>query len=367
MTKICKKCGIEKELSEYYKGSAGYYRSDCKDCINKESRLQKAIKRAAEGKVDRRLTPEQHLAKCIETHGNKFIYDLASFKGVADKINIYCTEHEEHFQQALRIHTSGGGCKTCARQKAAATIVEDNSKTFLKRLEEIHGIDKFGLQQTVYSGRYSEVKIECKTHGLFTTTADSLLMGHGCTKCAHEATSKRCRSNTEAFVKKANSIHGAGTFCYKLVNYTTNYDYISVGCKTHGYFQVKPAHHFVVSTGGCPECSERGYKSNRKGYLYILESDGCIKVGITNNTPDRRLKQINKTCEKKFECIKSYYFEDGKIPQQAERVILNVLRLLYKNPDNKFDGYTETFLLADKNLVIKTVEFILKDLLNAYN
>jgi hypothetical protein len=34
-TKVCRTCGIEKSLTEFYKSGGKYFQSDCKPCANK--------------------------------------------------------------------------------------------------------------------------------------------------------------------------------------------------------------------------------------------------------------------------------------------------------------------------------------------
>ena len=57
---------------------------------------------------------------------------------------------------------------------------------------------------------------------------------------------------TQEFIEKARQIHG-DTYDYSLVEYKDAHTPISIICKEHGIFTIRPASH-TNQKQGCPKC-----------------------------------------------------------------------------------------------------------------
>jgi len=101
-----------------------------------------------------------------------------------------------------------------------------------------------------------------------------------------------------------------------------------------------------------------GWDRNKPSHLYILKSDGMVKVGITVGKVKYRAARISKKSPEKFE-VHCFFVADGDSVQQAERRVLEILRTLYKQPAECFDGSTEAFLCTDLPAVVKLAEEVL--------
>lgn len=107
--------------------------------------------------------------------------------------------------------------------------------------------------------------------------------------------------------------------------------------------------HRTSGNQGCPECAVSGFKSNLKGYLYLMFNDNLqmFKVGITNS-PARRLHEHGLFGWEPVDIIGP---KNGSTIRTMESSILKALKS--KNVDvpsknvTKFSGYTETWLKSD--------------------
>jgi hypothetical protein len=67
------------------------------------------------------------------------------------------------------------------------------------------------------------------------------------------------------------------------------------------------------------------------------------KVGIVNSNVERRRKAISKSFGADFEVIKTFKNSSGLLISNTETELILELRKTYKQPVNKFSGYSECF------------------------
>ncbi len=97
---------------------------------------------------------------------------------------------------------------------------------------------------------------------------------------------------------------------------------------------------------GCPACAKTGFDPSKKGYLYLLAKEhlGYQQFGLMN-VPKRRLATHKKAG---WEILDVVGPSDGIWVQQTEVAIKSFFRsrgtLLDRNTNDKFVGYTETWL-----------------------
>lgn len=95
------------------------------------------------------------------------------------------------------------------------------------------------------------VKVKCKTCGTIRETNANNIYRFGCKHCEMIAHGDKTRSSTEAFIKKAQFVHG-NKYDYSNVNYINRKTTVEIICRKHGAFNQTPNHH--LQGEGCPKC-----------------------------------------------------------------------------------------------------------------
>lgn len=93
----------------------------------------------------------------------------------------------------------------------------------------------------------------CPTHREFLISANALMQGKGCHKCAVSERSKKQTLGTGGFIERAEKTHGK-KYDYSKVVYTHNRNHVTITCRDHGDFTQNPSSH--ISGRGCPECAK---------------------------------------------------------------------------------------------------------------
>lgn len=295
------------------------------------------------------------IEKAKKLHGNTYDYSLVDYVHCQRKVKIICKLHGV-FEQTPNTHLKPCGCNLCGnisiKQKQTRTQDE-----FLIEAKKVHD-DTYDYSGAKYINDRTKLSIICKKHGQFMQTPANHLNGAGCRKCFFERNANSKRSSKEQFVTKAKETHG-DRYDYSKVVYINSISKVEIICKEHGSFWQKANNH--IFNRGCPNCIKTGYSTNKSGYLYLMVCNNITKIGITNLTPEWRLKDISRSYGKKFEVVEELLFENGKIPDDVETVILQYLRKNYAQPSEKFEGSTECFLDVDlEDLKIKIQEEIYK-------
>jgi hypothetical protein len=279
----------------------------------------------------KRKTTEQFIEGAKVIHGDRYDYSLVEYVGTHVKVKIVCNEHGE-FEQAPKGHLRGEGCPSCVGRNKT-------SEQFIKEVREVHG-NLYDYSLVEYKSSSQKVTIICKDHGEFSQLPGDHRYGYGCPGCFI----KRAKTN-EDFIKEAREVHG-DRYDYSLIKYKSAHHKIEIMCSDHGVFNQRPTDH--LRANGCPDCARRGYIPSKGGWLYYIkfETDDCefYKIGITNGDIETRIKHFYLKEDVVLEIIFSQWFEDGYVPQQIERQILQ------SNKEYKFDtkqymknGFSETF------------------------
>jgi hypothetical protein len=170
---------------------------------------------------------------------------------------------------------------------------------FLEQARAVHG-DKLDFGRAVYVGALDKVVVGClqdPEHGEFSATANDLLQGKGCRKCANEAKKK----SPEQFLREVEGVHG-GKLDFSKAEYVNNRTKVKVSClqnADHGNFSATPSH--LLSGRGCPKCAiESKANARRKDpeqFLREVEEIHAGKLDFSN------VKYVN-SCEKvKVSCL----------------------------------------------------------------
>ena len=193
----------------------------------------------------KRLTTEVCIQKAKEVHGDRYDYSLVDYRKPNSKTKIICKKHGV-FNQTLSAHINQKqGCPECGGTLKLTTLKLTTEK-FIKRAKVIHR-DRYDYSLVDYKNNSTNVKIICKTHGMFKQTPSTHLKGMGCSKCSGLE-----RLTNEEFTERANKKHN-NKYNYSLVIYKNNHTKIKIICPIHGEFEQTPGAH--LQRAGCPKCS----------------------------------------------------------------------------------------------------------------
>lgn len=146
-------------------------------------------------------------------------------------------------------------------------ILSNRKQDFLSKSKEIYG-DTYDYSNVEYVNTNTKVEIICKKHGSFYKTPSlHIYRKQGRPLCAFEESSRKQSLGLDAFLEKANKVHG-NKYDYSLVNYKNVETKVEIICKTCGnHFLQTPDHH-IYRGDGCPICRySKGYKTKGGSHL----------------------------------------------------------------------------------------------------
>lgn len=189
----------------------------------------------------------------------------------------------------------------------------------------------------------------CPKHGSFTQDVQNHISGKGCAVCAIDAT----RMTQDYFLVGASKITREVTYDYSDTVVVDGKKKVNITCPLHGVFRQSPSMH--LQGNGCPSCKATGFKSNMPGIFYVLHDGNITKIGITNNSLWKRVRNINRTGPN-FVVVASFSFEIGQHARDLENKFLRHLRSTHKQPIEKFDGSTECFYDVDVSKLLSEIQ-----------
>jgi hypothetical protein len=304
---------------------------------------------------------EDALKKMTSKYGDQFTYDMSNFQSCTEKVGITCRTHGE-FQMSPHQHIAiHYGCAECGKKASADNRKTGKTGNMAKAINLHDDVYDYSL---VPEGVGSKVKINiiCQSHGVFTKTWNEHLKGSakgGCPTCARERLAAELRSNTEEFLAKIPSDR-LSLYDYSKVEYVNSKEKVEIICCEHGTFWQNPNKH--LSGRGCPKCAKNGFMATKPANFYILSSDSCVKVGITNRKVKDRVTDLNGNGSIRFEIVDSYYFEDGSKCMKIESAVLEKLANRYAKIDARFNGSSECFVGAKTDDVLSIVRHVIEEL-----
>lgn len=302
---------------------------------------------------------QEFIKKATFLHGDRYDYSRVEYKGSTTKVDLYCNKHNTMFSMSPTNHLSGQGCPTCGIESAAKLHTRDTEQ-FVGMAQQVHGA-LYDYASVEYTKSEVSVEIGCRSCGeMFQQKPAAHLAGHGCNKCGYARGGLTGRLGKFRFILQAEEVHGT-KYDYSLVEYELGRVKVQIGCKVCGsYFLQTPENH--LGGAGCPKCGKGGYSSVAPGIFYILKCGDITKVGITNRSPKRRATRVSKSFGSEFAIFRTWYFEDGQVPLMLETKVLRELKISYKNPSSKFEGYTECFLGVDAAALVTNIELKLDEI-----
>ena len=129
----------------------------------------------------------------------------------------------------------------------------NTASDFIEKAQKIHG-NKYDYSQIEYKNNYTKVKIWCNTckEYFWQEPRTHICSKCGCPKCGRLHCAEKIVLTTEAFIKKAKSIH-KNIYDYSQVEYKNSKEKVKIFCKKcNTYFLQAPNNH--LQGQGCPKC-----------------------------------------------------------------------------------------------------------------
>lgn len=247
-------------------------------------------------------TTERFITQARKVHGNKYDYSKTQYINSKTKVCIICPEHGE-FRQFPNGHLQGRGCPKCGRKKRDNSCKKD-LEYVKKKCSELFG-DRYEILSDTYTGIYCKIEVLCKEHGVFKTTPNRLMNGHGCPICGG-----KIKLTTEDFIKRANEIHG-NKYDYSKIDYSGANKKVCIICPKHGEFFQTASQHLLGR--GCPHCKSSSLEQEIR---LFLENEGIKYVAqkrakwLGKQSLDFYLPEFNIAieCQGKQHFVSSQYF-----------------------------------------------------------
>lgn len=222
-----------------------------------------------------RLSEAEILQKCRAVHGETYIYKGVEYKKGRAYLDIECKKHGS-FQQDMREHTSGKGCKLCGYESSAVKR-RAPVESLITRASKAHG-SKYTYVGVNYDKRDPEIEAICSEHGLFKQSAGHHISGGNCPACAAADRGIDKRYTIEEIKAKSLLVHST-TYNYKdLEAGAGNKTRVTVICSKHGETRQRVEVH--LRGNGCPKCGKAISKPSKE-IVELLES---WSLGVVSET-----------------------------------------------------------------------------------
>ena len=241
--------------------------------------------------MSKRKTNAEFIEESKKLFGDKYDYTLLNYIKNNVKVKLICPIHGE-FEIRPNDHLNKRvGCNKC--NNAGLAKKNNFSISLIDKFKLVHG-EKYNYSLVEYINYDANIKILCKSHGIFLQTPRHHLKGHGCSECVGLK-----KLTNETFIKKSQNIHGL-IYDYSLVNYiNNNNNKVDLVCPIHGKFEIRPNDHLNKKVG-CSICKESGGENIIRSYLK------------ENNIPFLSQKRF-KNCKDKRTLPFDFYLPDYNI------------------------------------------------------
>jgi hypothetical protein len=315
------------------------------------------------GKDNIKRTNEYIIDKSKELHGeHTYGYDKLEYINTKSNIILLCNKCNDYFSVTAGAHVGSRrvGCQRCSAERRTKAQTGSKEQMIAKALLN-HPHGAFNYDRVEYKTARIKVEIGCNTCGVwFWQEPHQHTIGVGCKNCRNIKLAKDRSHSKEQFIEEAIKITG-DKYDYSLVEYKNARTYAEIICNDCGsHFKKKPTE--ILNGQGC-KCHNKGgygYDPKQAGILYVLECGDITKIGITNKRLSSRIKAVSSSFGAKFKEIKTYNLE-GQFCTDLETQLLIELRSKYRNPIQKFDGYTECFYYVDRAKLLNRIEELIKE------
>ena len=244
------------------------------------------------------ITREEIIRRAQKVHGYKYDYSLVEDSPRMDlRMKIICKEHGV-FEQIIRNHLRGDGCKRCHLEKPKKT--KFTKEQFLEYVKNTHNdLEKYdfsNLPEQFDLPYYAKpVSFVCKEHGEFTIKYNKFLNGKGCPYCTGK------KKTDEQYKELLSRLHPELDFSLTKVSECDSSYKITVICPKHGIKRPR-LYHLLNGEGGCNECR---YDKIREKEVTTLEQfiDKARRVHGEKYSYDK-VKYINALTKVEIVCPK---------------------------------------------------------------
>lgn len=272
---------------------------------------------------------EDFVAEAKDKHGDRYQYPKQTIAGKNYQVEILCPKHGVFYQNHKQHLRASVGCHECAIEENAQRAIQHAEKQrftgedFERESRKIYG-DLLEYDHESFISTKKPVRIKCRTHGWFETSAHSHLYSKPSTPCPgcrkdeaeqqreqqREAKRKeaarqkrhrdfmraltaeseaekaeRLAKNREArrkrsernFIKRARKMHGdAYEYDPQILGFVKASGRVNIICKRHGVFNQKIRNH-IERRRGCPYCgaersAEMSVGWSRTDYIRYTEA-----------------------------------------------------------------------------------------------
>lgn len=234
----------------------------------------------------KRLTTKEFISKAKQIYGDRFDYSETEYINAKTKLKIICKLHGEHL--LLPHHhlngTAGGGCPQCGKSS-----INDNKRLTQEQfIERVKDIKDLSFDKTIYIDKRRVVTVTCKIHGDYQTSAETLLKGNGCKKCASIKLQKDRLSDINYFIHRAYLIH-KNNYDYSKVDYRGSFNKVLIKCNKCGdlFYQTPSVH---LRGSGCSICNSSKGERKIKDLLEFLKISFITQKTFKDLVFERRLK-----------------------------------------------------------------------------
>ena len=192
-----------------------------------------------------------------------------------------------------------------------------------------------------YKGSLIKIDFLCPNcNNTWLTSPNSILSGHGCSNCDISKP-----DTNDSFDKK---VLNKGIKYRRIGEYISSkvkIDFLCPECNI--IWSTRPYN--ILAGKGCPNCTLSGFNVCKQAYLYFIQIDNFLKIGITNREPKYRYKEITNKEVVEIKVIQGF----GQDIRELEQKIHN--KYEHYNPNSLRNGNTECFSL---NIKESLLEFI---------
>lgn len=224
---------------------------------------------------------------------------LETYINADTKILHQCIEGHEWSVKPYNI-LSGSGCPRCSRRKTH----EEYVKALLEKEINFEPLEP-------YVNMYTSILHRCSEGHEWSVRPSHILQKGGCPECYYKRRTKAHEEYLEELFEKEINFEPVETY----INANTK---ILHQCVEGHQWSAYP--NLILRGSGCPECAKRGFNPQKSAILYYLRVDDYYKVGITNNTVEKRY-ELKKDREKITVLFEKYY-ERGQDARDQEQAIL---------------------------------------------
>lgn len=242
------------------------------------------------------------------------------------RVEIICNKGHK-FDMTPSSIKAGCSCRVCTGNDPAYAEVK------FKKSVTISGYSLIG--EYVASGE--PVEMICPRGHVWNIRPASFAKGTRCSTCSNN-NKQKSKSDFLNFAESKNV-----TVLSEYVNARTK---VKIMCQKGHVSSITPDG-FKISTG-CPQCATTGYKSSKRGYLYILrhEYNNHFKIGISNSY-EKRISNLRLTTPFDFDVVAVFEGDGQEIIDLEQAIHKTMPSAGYKG----FDGCTE-WIIATNDIIL---------------